>query len=90
MVELAFGAAHPEWPNSIVGGHLGASTGVGGVLPKQVLAFRKGFGGSQSRLELFSMQLAERRGAVGERRVEAATAGVGEDGVGKDAACDKW
>jgi hypothetical protein len=45
MIELAFGAAHPEWANFIVGGHLGASTGAGGVLPKQVLAFRKGFGG---------------------------------------------
>ncbi|MFI5095832.1 MAG: hypothetical protein ACHQIK_20590 [Candidatus Acidiferrales bacterium] len=45
MIELAFGAAHPEWPNSIVGGHLGESIGVGGVLPKQVLAFRKDFGG---------------------------------------------
>ena len=44
MIELAFGAAHPEWPNSIVGGPLGASTGVGGMLPKQVLAFRKDFG----------------------------------------------
>jgi hypothetical protein len=43
MIELAFGAAHREWPNSIVGGRLGASTGVVGVLPKQVLAFRKGF-----------------------------------------------
>jgi hypothetical protein len=47
MIELAFGAAHPEWPNSIVGEHLGGSTGVGGVLPKQVLAFRKGFGGQR-------------------------------------------
>jgi hypothetical protein len=47
MIELAFGAAHPEWPNSIVGGHLGSSTGVGGVLPKQVLAFRKDFGGQR-------------------------------------------
>jgi hypothetical protein len=47
MIELAFGAAHPEWPNSIVGGHLGTSTGVGGVLPKQVLAFRKGFDGQR-------------------------------------------
>ena len=44
MIELAFGAAHTEWPNSIVGEHLGASTGVDGVLPKQVLAFRKDFG----------------------------------------------
>jgi hypothetical protein len=49
MIELAFGAAHPEWPNFIVGEHLGASTGVGGVLPKQVLAFRKGFGVSGGR-----------------------------------------
>ncbi|HJX95995.1 MAG TPA: hypothetical protein VJ324_10285 [Candidatus Acidoferrum sp.] len=47
MIELAFGAAHLEWPNSIVGGHLGSSTGVGGVLPKQVLAFRKDFGGQR-------------------------------------------
>jgi hypothetical protein len=31
--------------NSIVGEPLGASTGVGGVLPKQVLAFRKDLGG---------------------------------------------
>jgi hypothetical protein len=44
MIELAFGAAHPEWPNSIVGEQLGASTGIGGMLPKQVLAFRKDFG----------------------------------------------
>jgi hypothetical protein len=47
MIELAFGAAHPEWPNSIVREHLGGSTGVDGVLPKQVLAFRKDFGGQQ-------------------------------------------
>jgi len=47
MIELAFGAAHSEWPNSIVRGHLGASTGIGGLLPKQVLAFRKDFGGQQ-------------------------------------------
>jgi hypothetical protein len=47
MIELAFGAAHTEWPNSIVRGHLGAASGVDGVLPKQVLAFRKGFGGQQ-------------------------------------------
>jgi hypothetical protein len=47
MIELALGTAHLEWPNSIVGGHLGASTGVGGVLPKQVLAFRKDFGGQR-------------------------------------------
>jgi hypothetical protein len=49
MIELAFGAAHLEWPNSIVGGHLDASTGDGGVLPKQILAFRKEFGGVNGR-----------------------------------------
>src|SRR5271167_1163597 len=41
MIELAFGAAHAEWLNSIVGEPLGGSTGAGGVLPKQLLAFRK-------------------------------------------------
>jgi hypothetical protein len=41
MIELAFGAAHPERLNSIVGEHLGASTGVSGALPKQLLAFRE-------------------------------------------------
>jgi hypothetical protein len=47
MIELTFWAAHPEWSNSIVGEHLGASTGVDDVLPKQVLAFRKDFGGQR-------------------------------------------
>jgi hypothetical protein len=47
MIELAFRAAHREWPNSIVGDPLSASTGVGGALPKQVLAFRKDFGGQR-------------------------------------------
>jgi hypothetical protein len=47
MIELAFWAAHPEWSNSIVEGHLGASTGVDSVLPKQVLAFRTDFGGQR-------------------------------------------
>jgi hypothetical protein len=47
MIELAFGAAHTEWLNSIVERHLGASTNVDGMLPKQVLAFRKEFGGQR-------------------------------------------
>src|SRR5580704_16070687 len=45
VIELAFGAAHRKWPNPIVGEQLGAATGVGDVLPKQVLAFRKDLGG---------------------------------------------